>query len=120
MAVGDQIHWVGGYYASANCQPSSGVEVIIKDVVTGPNSSSYSSNYHWALYRSGSTNYAMAVIGGTGRSSYQRASLESSTDADSLSGTHNRSVPINNGNYIQVSYVGSGGNFKVAGYITKE
>ena len=120
MAVGDQIHWVGGHYAWVNCQPSSGVEVILKDVVTGANSSSYSSNYHYAIYRSGSTNYSLAVIGGNGRTTYHKASAESESNADSQTSQHNRSVPINNGNYIQITYQGSGGNYKVAGYITKE
>ena len=118
MAIGDQVHWAGTS-AGTDLRPSSGVEVIVKEVYT---SWVYTSGYNYFMYihhRTSGYNYTNAIINGntqySGSSGYRRATSHGSENKN----TNFAASPINYTYYLRSDGYGSG-QWKVAGYITKE
>ena len=120
MAIGDQVHWMGSA-GNTDLRPSSGVEIIIKDITS---SYYYTSGYHYYMYihwrNASSYQDQRLVLGGnsyaTGNSSSagNRASNSSTDYSPNIA-----NAPINNANYLRsVSHYS--GYYHVGGYITKD
>ena len=120
MAIGDQVHWMGSA-GNTDLRPSSGVEIIVKDVTsTYHYASGY--NYHmWVHWRtSSSTHNERLVLGGN---SYATGNaVNAATKASNASEEYNpniASAPINYTYYLRAqSYIS--GNYHVGGFITKD
>ena len=120
MAIGDQVHWHGAA-GNTNMQPSSGVEMIIKDVTT---SHQYTSGYHYHMFvhwRTSSTQQSeLMVLGGNSYTTGNSTAAAGKASNSSLNYNPNMaSAPINYTYYLRsVSYIS--GNYHVGGFITKE
>ena len=120
MAIGDQVHWHGAA-GNTNMQPSSGVEMIIKDVTT---SHQYTSGYHYHMFvhlRTSSTQQSeLMVLGGNSYSTGNSSTAAGRASNSSTSYNPNMaSAPISNSNYLRSSVYISG-YFHVDGLITKD
>ena len=120
MAIGDQVHWMGNA-GNTDLRPSSGVEIIVKDVTsTFHYASGY--NYHMFIHwrTASSTQNERLVLGGNSYTTGNSTSAANSASNASLDYNPNMaSAPINYANYLRsVSYIS--GNFHVGGFITKE
>ena len=120
MAIGDQVHWMGNA-GNTDLRPSSGVEIIVKDVTsTFHYASGY--NYHMFIHwrTASSTHNERLVLGGNSYSTGNSSTAAGRASNSSTSYNPNMaSAPISNSNYLRSSVYISG-YFHVAGFITKD